>query len=151
MRRMIMLCMALGVSAGCQRSMGYARPKHRNIEAIGSPAVGVGTQGLDHGPREPSAPHDSFPVRPQFTDVGRIVAPNAMMITLQRPTGDELRLNVKPLTSILVDGHPSNANSLPEGAEARASYVVDGDQTVAERVEVQTRPPAHKKPAVVGP
>jgi hypothetical protein len=43
-------CFALLVLASCREPAGYNRPPDRNRNAIGAPAKGVGTGGLEFGP-----------------------------------------------------------------------------------------------------
>lgn len=126
------------VLTGACRGVGYRRPADRNLNAIGAPAVGVGTDGFETGRSLAELPRTPPPVAEKITEAGRILASDESSITLERPTGEELRLEIAPLTSVLINGRPSRSDSLPEGVEARASYLVDGNQRLAERIEVQT-------------
>jgi hypothetical protein len=123
---------------GC-RGVGYRRPADRNLNAIGSPAVGVGSDGFETGRTLAALPPTPPPVPEKAEEAGFLLASDDSSLTLQRPTGEELRLTLSPRTSILIDGHPAGSAALPEGAEVRASYLIDGNQRLAETVRVQTQ------------
>jgi hypothetical protein len=72
----------------------------------------------------------------KLTETGTVANASEDKITLRRPTGDELELDVRPETSIMRGGQKVDATALSEGAEVRASYVIRGDEKVAERIEV---------------
>lgn len=52
-------------------------------------------------------------------------------LTLETPGGEELRLYTAPSTCVLLAGRPIPPESLSEGTQVRASYVIeDGRPTV---------------------
>lgn len=74
----------------------------------------------------------------KFTEAGTVRARTAASITLERPTGDRIELEVGPQTTVRIDGRAGELAQVSQGAEVRASYVVTGEERVAERLDVVT-------------
>lgn len=72
----------------------------------------------------------------RFTEVGTVTSSSENELTLRRESGEEVNLNLRDTTAITMDGRFVQADALPEGAEVRASYTMDGDNRVAESIEV---------------
>lgn len=145
MRRRTGVAIAVGVSlfAGC---FGYERPRDRTHDAIGAPDSHVGRNGLtplhrDRAPppRELSRRDVVEGAREKITEVGRVRKRARDRITIERPTGDRVEMQVVPLTRITVKGRPANSEAVRNGAEVRASYVVRDGRRTAERIDVLPR------------
>lgn len=72
----------------------------------------------------------------RFTEVGTVTSASQDELTLRRQSGEEVSLDLTDTTAITMDGRFVQADALPEGAEVRASYTMDGENRVAESVEV---------------
>lgn len=72
----------------------------------------------------------------RFTEVGTVTSSSGNELTLRRQSGEEVNIDLRDTTAITMDGRFVQAEALPEGAEVRASYTMDGDNRVAESIEV---------------
>lgn len=72
----------------------------------------------------------------RFTEVGTVSSSSENELTLRRQSGEEVNLDLRDTTAITMDGRFVQADALPEGAEVRASYTMDGENRVAESIEV---------------
>lgn len=72
----------------------------------------------------------------RFTEVGTVTSASSDELTIRRQSGEEVNIDLKDSTAITMDGRFVQADALPEGAEVRASYTMDGDNRIADSVEV---------------
>lgn len=144
---------ALGVAAalaGCTE-----RPVHRRRDAIGAPATNVSTES--DRDRSSLGPHELADrtrnealraARQRLTLVGTIRRAGDDQVTLERPGGEPFVLDLQTLTTVRMNGRPVTPRALPEGAEVRASYAVDGPRRLAASIEVlrawPDRPPGRR-------
>lgn len=83
-------------------------------------------------------PGESLALPTDTRDVEGIVARASAGEIVVRPTGEEgtpVTLKVPSGTPVLLDGRPSSAEKIPEGAQVRASYASDAGESRAIRVE----------------
>lgn len=133
MRRMLVMLLALPL-ANCT---GYARPRVRNLDAIGAPSVRNAPSGLDSPAPWAGVPRET----PQFTTVGQASSIGEKAITIQPSSGPSVRIGIDHLTLIDQDGRHVRWMAVPEGAKVRASWSKTNAGPMARNIDVlETHP-----------
>lgn len=171
MRRLLVAAVALAgvtLAVSCQDDQGRPLPTTSQAEekapAASRPRRGMAPVG-EHPGNLPSVPkpersHDlavgndprnMAPIsaedvqRKGATVVGRLQSKSAQQLTIRDDAGKDVSLDLGQQARILNNGQRANADILQEGAEVRASYVLEGGQRIVREVEVLQSPAAQKK------
>lgn len=119
MKKLLSIALAAALAVACQpRAERRAGTEGQQQEGIGQEERTEGQAGQ------------------RFTEIGTVASAEENSLTLRRPTGEEVKLDLRDTTSITMDGRFIQVEAVPEGAEVRASYTQDGNDRVAQSIEV---------------
>ncbi len=149
------------IAAAVVLSAGFARADHMSGHSTGRPAparadsssCAACCQGAKEGARgsgqgmnpegsaSAQAPGESFAVKGEIASVS---PSQGLLVVVVPELGRSLNLQVNARSQLFVNGDRASLASLPQGAEVSATYVLQGDQFVAQQVNalVQGAPPA---------
>lgn len=125
MQKWFAIVLVAVVSVACQR-------KDTSSEGAGRETADSTVPGGEHRAGSGS----QVPEAQKFTESGTVADASNDKLTIRRATGDEVEIDLRPDTRIMRDGQQVQAGQLQEGTEVRASYVMQGDERVAEHIEV---------------
>jgi len=69
---------------------------------------------------------------------GTVKSPSAAFLTVERPGLPAASLSVRDRTQVTLDGTPVEVKDLPEGAQVRAKFQLEGEEPVALRIEARS-------------
>lgn len=108
--------------------------------AIGEAAKDVGqTVGLE------TEKDGTFKVSKAFDIKGKLEDPSMGRVTIAREGLPDASLDLRDETIVMLDGKKVEASALPEGAEVRAKFQLEGKESVALKLEAKS-PKDDKKP-----
>ena len=152
--------MCLGTTAFAQDTTGTPRnpaPSAPSSQQINGPSTGIEAQEV--GPaigdaaksvvgaqtsKEEAAQTGVWKEKHAFSMEGTVKAKDNDDITLARKdTLPEVKLDVHDQTKVTLDDQPAKVSDLPEGANVRAKFQLEGDDSVA--LELKATSPKPKK------
>ncbi len=87
----------------------------------------------------PTDAQGSYRVTQAFDLSGTVKSPGHTSFTVLREGLPPAELHVREGTRVLLDGREVKATQLPEGAQVRAKFQLEGDQAVALRIEASVK------------
>ena len=144
MRKLVM-ALVLGVSAGALAQDGGTKKSDARTD-LGA-ALHTGThkiqelerkvRGTDGGSGSAQGAPSEKELSQAFDLKGTVKSPSAAFLTVQREGLPAASLSVRDRTQVTLDGKPVDVKDLPEGAQVRAKFQLEGEEPVALRIEAK--------------
>ena len=116
------------LKGAAREATGAIQKTERQIRGIEEPTPGKPAT-------LPTDAQGSYRLTQAFDLSGTVKSPGATSFTVLREGMPPAELHVREATRVLLDGREVKATQLPEGAQVRAKFQLEGDQAVALRIE----------------
>lgn len=154
--RQLVKCIVLGVALGAapavlaqdagSKAAGEGK-KETPAQQIGREVGGTVSKGVHtiqeverdvRGKEGPKKAPSAKELAQAYELRGTLQRPTAAFVTVERKGLPSASLNIRDRTQVLLDGKPVEVQDLPEGAQVRARFQLEGEEPVALRIEART-------------